>query len=56
MPTYEYKCQSKNCGHTFSLVQSIREYEEKKAACPKCKGKRIKQVPSTFIANTSRKS
>ena len=56
MPTYEYQCKSKNCQHKFTLFQTLAEYEKGKVTCPKCKGKRVKQFPSTFIASTSRKS
>ena len=34
MPTYEYKC--KKCGHTFELLQSIKDDPVK--TCPVCKG------------------
>jgi len=56
MPTYEYQCKSKSCQHKFTLLQTLAEYEKGKVACPKCKGKSVKQVPSTFVASTSRKS
>ncbi len=32
MPTYEYLC--KNCGHTFDILQSMKE--EKLTKCPEC--------------------
>ncbi|MBK9229120.1 MAG: zinc ribbon domain-containing protein [Ignavibacteria bacterium] len=32
MPTYEYKCN--NCGHTFDVLQSMKEEKLKK--CPEC--------------------
>jgi putative FmdB family regulatory protein len=54
MPTYEYEC--KDCKKKFSLILSIVEHGKAKAACPKCKGKKVKQVISTFITKTSRKS
>lgn len=54
MPTYEYQCTA--CRHKFTLIQTIAEYEKKKAACPKCKKKKARQVISTFQTVTSRKS
>ena len=54
MPTYEYECR--DCGRKFSLIMSMAEHGKAKAACPKCKGKKVIQVISTFIAKTSRKS
>jgi putative FmdB family regulatory protein len=54
MPTYEYECQ--DCKKKFSLISSITEHTATKATCPKCKSKKVKQVISTFITKTSRKS
>jgi putative FmdB family regulatory protein len=54
MPTYEYKCQA--CKHEFTLIQSFKEYEKGKVACPKCNSKKVKQQISIFTAKTSRKS
>jgi len=54
MPTYEYQCEA--CKSEFSLILSIVEHEKGKAACPKCQSEQVKQLFSTFIAKTSRKS
>lgn len=54
MPTYEYECQ--DCKKKFSLRSSIAEHNATKAICPKCKSKKVKQVISTFMTKTSRKS
>lgn len=54
MPTYEYQCQ--NCGKKFSIISSISEHSATKVSCPKCKSKKVKQVISTFMTKTSRKS
>ncbi|NVM20407.1 MAG: zinc ribbon domain-containing protein [Desulfobacterales bacterium] len=54
MPTYEYQCEE--CKDQFSLILSIAEHDEKAVTCPKCKSKEVKQIVSTFIAQTSRKS
>ena len=54
MPTYEYECDK--CKKQFSLVLSIAEHDKKAVACPECKSKKVKQIVSTFIAQTSKKS
>jgi len=54
MPTYEYQCEA--CKSEFSLILSIAEHEKGKAACPKCRSEQVKQLFSSFIAKTSRKS
>ncbi len=54
MPTYEYQCAA--CKHEFALVQTIAEHEKGKVSCPKCKKKKSRQVISTFLTKTSRKS
>ena len=54
MPTYEYECL--NCKKRFSLTSSISEHSKSKVSCPKCKSKKVKQVISTFMTKTSRKS
>lgn len=40
MPTYDYACPK--CGHTFELVQSMRDELLKK--CPKCKKTGVKRL------------
>lgn len=40
MPTYEYACPK--CGHTFELVQSMRDEPIKQ--CPKCKKTGVKRL------------
>lgn len=40
MPTYEYACPK--CGHTFELVQSMRDEPIKK--CPNCKKAGVKRL------------
>ena len=54
MPSYEYIC--KECKKRFTLILSISEYEKARPACPKCKSKKVEQVPATFFAVTSKKS
>jgi len=54
MPTYAYACEK--CGKEFSVIMSMREYEEVKVACPQCKSTEVKQQMTEFITRTSRKS
>lgn len=54
MPTYEYVC--KECKKRFTLILSISEYEKLLPACPKCKSKKVEQVPAAFFAVTAKKS
>ncbi|MCX8022744.1 MAG: zinc ribbon domain-containing protein [Syntrophorhabdaceae bacterium] len=56
MPTYEYICEK--CGKEFSVILSIREYEKEKERmrCPGCKSRKVKQLLSSFIAKTSKKT
>ncbi|UCF31856.1 MAG: zinc ribbon domain-containing protein [bacterium] len=54
MPVYEFEC--KKCKEIFEVTMSIADSEKKKPACPKCKGKQVRQLLSTFSAKTSRKS
>ncbi|MCS7280953.1 MAG: zinc ribbon domain-containing protein [Desulfobacterota bacterium] len=54
MPTYEYRCEK--CNHEFFKVLSISEREKEKITCPNCNSDQVKQIPSSFMAKTSRKS
>ena len=54
MPTYEYRCPK--CSKKFSVVLSIKEHDTKKAKCPKCEGKKLDQIFTTFQVKTSKKS
>jgi len=54
MPIYEYVC--KECNNKFTLVLTITEYEKILPACPKCKSRKVEQLPAAFFAVTSRKS
>lgn len=49
MPTYEYKCQSKNCCKEWEAIQSIKE--ESITLCPYCQQNTAKRLisQSTFI-------
>lgn len=54
MPIYEYVC--KECKNQFTLVLTITEYEKLLPACPKCKSRKVEQLPAAFFAVTSKKS
>jgi putative FmdB family regulatory protein len=54
MPTYEFVCEK--CNKTFALAMTVAEYEKKKTKCPKCGGKKVKQIVSSFQTVTSKKS
>jgi putative FmdB family regulatory protein len=54
MPTYEYECRE--CKEKFTVILSISEHDKSNVACPKCKGKKVKQDISLFTTKTSRKS
>ena len=43
MPTYEYLC--KNCGHTFDILQSMKE--EKLTKCPECGEEALQRLIGT---------
>jgi putative FmdB family regulatory protein len=54
MPSYEYRCPK--CNKKFTLILSIREHDAGKGKCPKCGGKKLEQLITTFQVKTSRKS
>ena len=54
MPTYEYGC--KKCGHEFSLILAMSQYEKNKVRCPKCKSQSVKRLITSVFVTTSRKS
>jgi len=54
MPTYEYLCEA--CKKEFTLVLSISEHEQAEVTCPECLSGQTKQIVSTFITKTSKKS
>ncbi len=54
MPRYEYRCN--DCHHVFDRVESLTEHGEKTPSCPKCKGRHVEQVMTSFYAKTSHKA
>ena len=54
MPTYEYLCPK--CKKKFTVILSISGHDARKAKCPKCGGKKVEQLITSFQTKTSRKS
>jgi len=54
MPIYDFRCRA--CGADFTLVLSIRDYEGKAAACPKCQAKDLERLVTAPQVITSKKS
>ena len=54
MPRYEYRCEA--CGRKVTLRLSVTEHEKHRQACPKCGSKKLTQLISTFLTQTSRKA
>jgi len=54
MPVYEYYCDK--CEREVQLTLSIREHDKGPVKCPKCGGKTLRPLLSTFSSQTSRKS
>ncbi len=54
MPSYEYRCQA--CNRTVTLRLSITQHEKARQACPKCGSRKLTQLMSSFLTQTSRKA
>lgn len=54
MPTYEFYCRDRN--QEFTLDLTLKEREAGDFACPKCQGKKLEPLLSSFYAKTARKS
>jgi putative FmdB family regulatory protein len=54
MPTYDYVCL--DCRRKFTVHLTIGEHERRKAKCPKCGSKKLKQLFEPFFAVTGKKS
>jgi len=54
MPLYEYIC--KKCQTRFAEVLTIREHENKKIQCPKCRSEELEKVIEPFFAKTASKT
>ena len=54
MPFHDSLCEK--CNRTFELTMSIKEREQGKILCPKCKSKRAEPLLAPFFTKTSKKS
>lgn len=54
MPLYDYRCLS--CKKTFTVTLSMKEHDKAAVTCPGCKGRKVEQQISAFIAKTDSKS
>jgi len=54
MPVYDFTCRA--CKKKFSVTQSVTDYDPKKIACPKCKGKKVERRWGSVYVKTSSKS
>jgi len=54
MPVYEFKCL--DCGKTFTLPLSVKEFENKAYECPSCKKKNLEEQFTSVNVVTSKKS
>jgi putative FmdB family regulatory protein len=52
MPTYEYRCQ--DCGRRFEITCHADE-RDKLAECPKCHGKKVEPVITSFVCAPPKK-
>lgn len=54
MPSYDFIC--KDCGHRFTIMMSVADYEKHSSECPKCNSRNIRRTISPFSVITSKKS
>jgi putative FmdB family regulatory protein len=54
VPIYEFECRK--CGKDFTLVLSVKQYEEKGFTCPACQAKEVEQLITSTQVITSKKS
>jgi putative FmdB family regulatory protein len=54
MPMYDYKCL--DCGKESLVILTLKEHETGKAVCPSCQSTNMKQLYTSFIAHTTKKS
>ncbi len=53
MPIYEYRC--KDCGHDFTIIESLEDHEVAKPTCPECKSSSVERVISSVYVQTAKK-
>lgn len=51
---YDYKCL--DCGKESLVVLTLKEHEHEKVVCPSCRSTNMKQLYTSFIAHTTKKS
>jgi putative FmdB family regulatory protein len=51
---YDYNCL--DCGKESLVVLTLKEHETTKVICPKCGSGNMKQLYSSFVAHTTKKS
>lgn len=54
MPMYDYKCL--DCGKESLVVLTLKEHEAGQVACPICNSTNVRQMFTSFIAHTTKKS
>ncbi len=54
MPMYDYICL--DCGKESRVVLTLKEHERGDAACPECGSTKMRQMYTSFIAHTTKKS
>jgi putative FmdB family regulatory protein len=54
MPMYDYKCL--DCGKESLVVLTLKEHESSKVTCPKCGSAKMRQLYTSFVAHTTKKS
>ena len=54
MPMYDYKCL--DCGKESLVVLTLKEHEAGIAKCPACSSTNMKQLYTSFIPHTTKKS
>ena len=54
VPIYEFECPK--CGKEFSLVLTLKQYEQREFACPACQEKGVEPLITSTHVITSRKS
>jgi putative FmdB family regulatory protein len=54
MPMYEYQCL--DCGKDSLIPLTLKEHESGTVVCPFCGSTNMKQLITSFIARTAKKS
>jgi putative FmdB family regulatory protein len=54
MPMYDYQCL--DCGKESLVVLTLKEHEAGKVACPVCNSANVRQMFTSFIPHTTKKS